>query len=52
MKTYHYMRCIKNRLEACLFLTFFYKIHLTKESLHFEFKGLERCQRKDYQCPM
>ena len=36
MKMYHYTQCINNRLEDCSFLTFFYKIHLSKDSLHFE----------------
>ena len=36
MKMFHYTQCINNRLEDCSFLTFFYKIHLSKDSLHFE----------------
>ena len=32
----HYTQCINNILEDCSFLTFFYKIHLSKDSLHFE----------------
>ena len=36
MKMYHYTQCINNSLEDCSFLTFFYRIHLSKDSLHFE----------------